>query len=75
MKIPHTKDIIQELNGKLQCPEIRVWCHPKKGGDDYYYVFDTFQEAFSFIVNTKEICETNPMLAFRGYELNLFATR
>ncbi len=34
--------------------EYRVWCHPENGaedmedGDDYYYVFDDYQEAMTF---------------------------
>jgi hypothetical protein len=39
--------------------EYRVWCHPERGapdtedGDDYYYVFETYEEAL-------EYSETNP---------------
>ncbi len=25
--------------------EYRVWCHPKDGGDDYYYAYATYEEA------------------------------
>ena len=47
-------DLIQEVSGTLEKPEVRVWCHPMKLGrgctshnprrdetanDDYYYVF------------------------------------
>jgi hypothetical protein len=34
--------------------EYRVWCHPHDGapdiyeGDDYYYAFDSFEDAFEF---------------------------
>lgn len=34
--------------------EYRVWCHPENGapniknGDDYYYVFETYEEAFHY---------------------------
>lgn len=28
--------------------EYRVWCHPKDGGDDYYYAFETHGEALAF---------------------------
>jgi hypothetical protein len=34
--------------------EYRVWCHPHEGapddfdGDDYYYVFETYEEALEF---------------------------
>jgi hypothetical protein len=34
--------------------EYRVWCHPARGatdlyeGDDYYYAFETFEEALEF---------------------------
>lgn len=65
------KDIIQQVEGNLKIPEIRVWCHPAKG-DDYYYAFETFKEALKFIKENK-IVEKVPLLAFRGYEINLFA--
>lgn len=26
--------------------EYRVWCHPKDGGDDYFYAFTTYEEAY-----------------------------
>ena len=38
--------------------EYRVWCHPEHGsediknGEDYYYVFDSFEEAFQFSQTT-----------------------
>ena len=25
--------------------EYRVWCHPKNGGDDFYYAYETYDEA------------------------------
>lgn len=74
MEIPSTKDLIQETKGNLGVPEIRVWCHPErigKTGDDYYNVFETFKEALSFIKNYKE-AEEVPLIAFRGYEINLW---
>lgn len=74
MIIPHTIDIKQEKK-KLDIPEIRVWCHPHrvgKKGSDYYYVFDSFKEAIQFILGNKEMAEDVPLIAFRGYELNLF---
>jgi len=39
--------------------EYRVWCHPGDGapdiedGNDYYYVFETYEEALAFSVETK----------------------
>ena len=38
--------------------EYRVWCHPKNGapdsdgGDDYYYVFDSYEDALEFSEST-----------------------
>jgi hypothetical protein len=38
--------------------EYRVWCHPERGapdeadGSDYYYVFESYQEAFEFSERT-----------------------
>lgn len=39
--------------------EYRVWCYPREGaedledGNDYYYVFETFEEALAFSNKTK----------------------
>ncbi|RYG44320.1 MAG: GCN5 family acetyltransferase [Chitinophagaceae bacterium] len=39
--------------------EYRVWCHPEKGapdiedGDDYYYPFETYEEAYKFSKKTQ----------------------
>ena len=44
--------------------EYRVWCHPHDGapdiedGDDYYYYFETYEEALEFSVNNKG-CESD----------------
>lgn len=75
MNIAATKDIIQEVEGNLEKPEIRVWCHPHrigKSGSDGYKVFPSFQEALVFIKCTKE-AERRPLVAFRGYEINLWS--
>jgi len=72
--VPATIDIIQEHEGHNKLPEIRVWCHPLKGGDDFYYVFDTFMAAAKFITKPHKtyVPEKVPLLAFKGWELNLF---
>lgn len=67
--VPLLFDLVQEVQGCLQIPEIRVWVHP--GGDDYYEVFPTFEEALRFIEKTKG-AEDSPLIAFRGYEVNIF---
>lgn len=36
--------------------EYRVWCHPETG-DDYYYVFENYEEALEFSESNKG-CET-----------------
>ena len=72
--VPATKDLIQESRGNLEVPEIRVWCHPHlmgNVGDDYYEVFNGFEEAIEFIKTDKR-AEKVPLIAFRGYELNIF---
>jgi len=76
MRVPALTDIIQEANGNLTIPEIRVWCHPcqlnpLQDGDDYYHVFSSFEEALDYISRHPE-AEQNPLVAFRGYELNLW---
>ena len=72
MKVPTTKDVTQEPK-KLKTPEIRVWCHPHvidKRGSDYYYVFDSFRDAETFCKEHKEA--EVPLIAFDGYEFNLY---
>jgi len=61
-------DIIQETEGKLKKPEIRVWVHPPKGGDDYYYVFHSLEAAKGFARRTKG-AEKIPLIAFAGFEM------
>lgn len=34
--------------------EYRVWCHPQDGGGDYYYVFESAEDALSFSTRTPE---------------------
>lgn len=73
IKIPALIDIMQNKK-KLEVPEIRVWCHPHKvglPGDDYYIPFQSFEGAMKFI-KTYKGAERVPLLAFRGYEINLF---
>lgn len=75
MEIPVTIDMIQQTKGNFETPEIRVWCHPHKigkSGDDYYYTFPSFEDALTFI-DTHDEAENHPLIAFRGYEINLFA--
>ena len=74
IELPASIDIMQMYPNILEVPEIRVWCHPHKignSGDDYYLVFDTWKLALDFIKRHKE-SEDVPLLAFRGYEINLF---
>jgi len=74
MKVPAIRDAIQEVQGNLEVPEIRVWCHPPKigkSGDDYYYTFKSFKAAINFIAKHPE-SEDYPLIAFRGYELSIF---
>lgn len=66
------KDIIQETRGRLKHPQVRVWVHPKKGGDDYYYTFKTLCKAKDFIFKfpkSKGRVEDTPLIAFGGYEM------
>jgi len=77
MNVPVMTDMIQEVEGNLEVPEIRVWCHPPKigeSGDDYYKRFDSFRKALDFIERTKE-AEDVPLIAFRGYEFNLWGIK
>mgnify|MGYP001600032849 CR=1 FL=1 len=75
VSVPVAKDWMQKFDGILDIPEIRVWCHPhkiKEEGDDYYKAFPSFKEAVKFIATHPE-AEDVPLLAFRGYEMNLWA--
>ena len=74
--IPMTNDLIQGEKDKAinDIPEIRVWCHPHfigKSGDDYYNIFDNFLDALTFITENEE-AEKQPLIAFRGKEINIF---
>jgi len=40
---PHSKAIL----------EYRVWCHPRNG-DDYYYKFDTYEDALEFAMQPSD---------------------
>jgi hypothetical protein len=52
--------------------EYRVWCHPERGapdefeGEDYYYAFETYEEAVAFSEATKG-AET-PLVLIRQFE-------
>ena len=76
MNVPVMIDMIQS-DKQLEIPEIRVWCHPhaiNETGDDYYEVFDNFREAMEFVQEHGE-AEKQPLIAFRGYEINIFDIR
>jgi len=53
--------------------EYRVWCHPEQGaddienGDDYYYVFSTYEEAQVFSNNTIGAEEPIALILQREY--------
>ena len=74
MQIPTLVDMIQQTDGNLEVPEIRIWCHPHiidASGDDYFRVFSNFNAAVEFIKTHPE-AEKQPLIAFRGYEINLW---
>jgi len=76
INIVSLNDLIQSEEGKAinDVPEIRVWCHPhfiKETGDDYFEVFPNFKEALAFI-DGNPVCEKQPLIAFRGREINIF---
>jgi hypothetical protein len=75
-------DLIQVFgSGKLDKPEVRVWCHPGRvgeSGDDYYMLFScettspesiakTLTSARRYIKRHKE-AESEPLIAYDGYE-------
>ena len=74
MIVPATTDVCQHKD-KLKIPEIRVWCHPHaigQSGDDYFETFGTFERACDFIKKNSELSEPFPLIAYDGYELNIF---
>lgn len=74
MEIGVLRDLIQKEQGNLEVPEIRVWCHPHRiaqRGADTWETFPTFAAALNFIKAHPE-AEDKPLLAFRGYEINLW---
>ena len=74
MEITTLIDITQDKK-ILEVPEIRVWCHPEKinkQGTDYFETFKSFKRALEFIKDHEKLAESTPLIAFRGYEINLF---
>jgi hypothetical protein len=71
--IPAASDVIQNYgDGPItDTPEIRVWCHPGNG-DDYYEIFDSFKDAQEFISNNPNTAEEVPLVAWKGWELNMW---
>jgi len=74
--VPVSRDMVQMAEGDLDVPLIRVWCHPHnarppRDGDDYYVEYMTFRGALRFIETHLE-AERVPLIAFRGYEINLW---
>jgi len=67
--IPGKVDMTQ-LDHKIDIPQIRVWVHPKDGGEDRFEIFPSFEEAIEFAVHDDE-AEDMIFLAFAGYELNI----
>lgn len=53
---------------RLKDPQVRVWVHPRDGGDDYYKIFSTFDDAKKFIKGTPE-AEKEILMAIGGYEI------
>lgn len=53
--------------------EYRVWCHPHAGapdienGDDYYYVFDSYEDALDFAQNNDGCEEPLALILQREY--------
>lgn len=70
--VPLLKDVTQSKR-IIEVPEIRVWIHNTEG-DDYYKVFPNFNEALAFCEKNKD-AEDNPLIAFKGYEINLWGLR
>lgn len=63
----YSEDFTQ-MKKKLKDPQIRVWVHPKSGGDDYYKVFRYFDDAKKFISENPE-AEKDILMAVGGYEI------
>lgn len=79
-KIVLMKDVTQMYGRKkLKVPEIRVWVHPAKGGDDYWYVFKTLKGASNWSKlnqnNPKYTRVETPLVAYAGYEMSVSGFR
>jgi putative acetyltransferase len=47
--------------------EYRVWCHPPDGDDDYYYVFETYEDALAFSNETADATEPLALILQEEY--------
>jgi thiamine monophosphate kinase len=75
-------DVIQVFgSGKLDRPEVRVWCHPRRvdeSGDDYYMLFSCETTSVDSIfkaltrarryIKRHEEAESEPLIAYDGNE-------
>ena len=64
---------MMQIKKKVLVPGIRVWCH-NHNGSDWFKVFKTFKQAVSFCnkEHKKFVPEDYPLIAFNGYEINIF---
>ncbi len=67
-----SKDVVQEIYGKLKRPEFRVWLKPKSGKSVFYYRFKSIEEAKRFAKRKRKRYYTErPVVAYKGYEFSL----
>ena len=74
MEIQISNDASQDKK-IIEIPEIRVWCHPERIGEPgtkYFETFKGFKRALEFINAHKKLTDIHPLVAFKGYEINLF---
>ena len=61
-------DVTQSYGARvLKHPQVRVWSHPVKGGDDFYRVFKNIFRAEIFRLQpSKTEMKEEPLIAFQG---------
>jgi hypothetical protein len=67
-----SNDLIQEFGKLRDIPEFRVWVHPVKGGDDYFFAFRSLNDAKDWSAehqgDPKYKIVESPLIAFMGSE-------
>jgi len=72
----HSLEDCTQWNRKLKHPQIRAWFHPKKGGDSFYYTYNTTKNSLTASLTAKPrdesdaYAEDSYLIAYNGREYN-----